>query len=256
MEKQTARTVLVTGAAQRIGRSIALDLAKDGWHVAVHFNRSLSAAEELVSEISSLGSVALAIQADLRDETTVSSLIPDISAKLAPVRAVINNASIFEEDTVESATKQSWDSHLSINLRAPFLLTQSLANNLKKNEKASIINILDQRVENPTPYFTSYTLSKTALLMLTKTTAAALAPAIRVNAIGPGPTLPSIRQSQEQFDKQVRLTPLGVPVNVKEICGAIRFILATPSITGQLLTIDSGQHLGWAQPGQYDIPDE
>ena len=250
------RTVLVTGGARRIGRAIALDLAEDGWQVAVHFNNSLSAAEEVVKEISSSGNVAVAIQADLRDEETVLSLIPKISAKLAPVRAVINNASIFEEDTVESATKQSWDSHLSINLRAPFLLTQSLAKNLKKNEKANIINFLDQRVENLTPYFTSYTLSKTALWMLTKTTAIALAPAIRVNAIGPGPTLPSIRQSQEQFEKQASLTPLGVPVNVEEICGAIRFILATPSMTGQLLTIDSGQHLGWSQPGKYEKPDE
>ena len=256
MEKQTPRSVLVTGGAHRIGRAIALDLAKDGWQVAVHYNRSFSAAEELVGEISSSGHVALAIQADLRDEEMVSSLIPNISSKLAPVRAVVNNASIFEEDTVESVTKQSWDNHLSINLRAPFLLTQSLVNSLKRDEKGNIINILDQRVENLTPYFTSYTLSKTALWMLTKSTAVALAPAIRVNAIGPGPTLPSIRQSQDQFERQVGLTPLGVPVNVKEICGAIRFILATPSITGQLLTIDSGQHLGWAQPGQYEIPDE
>jgi NAD(P)-dependent dehydrogenase (short-subunit alcohol dehydrogenase family) len=256
MIKQTPNTVIVTGGGQRIGRAISLALAKDGWQVAVHFNTSLDEANEVVDEITSSGNVALAVKADLTDEVAVASLVANVSKQLSPVTAVINNASIFEEDSVVSATKGSWDRHLAINLRAPFLLTQSLAKNLIKNEKGNIINIVDQRVENLTPYFTSYTLSKSALWILTKTTAAALAPNIRVNAIGPGPTLPSIRQSQAQFDRQVALTPLEVQVDVKEICNVVRFIFATPSMTGQLLSIDSGQHLGWAQPGQSNRPDE
>jgi NAD(P)-dependent dehydrogenase (short-subunit alcohol dehydrogenase family) len=256
MTEQLPKTVIVTGGGQRIGRAISLAMAKDGWQVAVHFNSSLVEANEVVDEITSSGNVALAVQADLTNEVAVTSLIATISDKLTPVTAVINNASIFEEDTVESVTKGSWDSHLAINLRAPFLLTQSLARNLNKDEKGNIINIVDQRVENLTPYFTSYTLSKSALWTLTKTTAAALAPNIRVNAIGPGPTLPSIRQSQAQFDRQIALTPLEAQVDVEEICNAVRFILATPSMTGQLLSIDSGQHLGWAQPEQLNSPDE
>ena len=256
MIKQNSKTVLVTGGGQRIGRAISLALADDGWQVAVHFNSSLEQATEVVDEIAHSGNIAMAVQADLTNEEAVTSLISNISSELAPVTAVINNASIFEEDTVKNVTKDSWDRHLAINLRAPFILTQSLAKNLNNGQKGNVINIVDQRVENLTPYFTSYTLSKSALWMLTKATASALAPNIRVNAIGPGPTLPSARQSQLQFDKQVALTPLEVQVNVEEISNAVRFILATPSMTGQLLSIDSGQHLGWAQPGQVDSPDE
>ena len=256
MIKQNSKTVLVTGGGQRIGRAISLALADDGWQVAVHFNSSLEQATEVVDEIAHSGNIAMAVQADLTNEEAVTSLISNISGELAPVTAVINNASIFEEDTVKNVTKDSWDRHLAINLRAPFILTQSLAKNLNNGQKGNVINIVDQRVENLTPYFTSYTLSKSALWMLTKATASALAPNIRVNAIGPGPTLPSARQSQLQFDKQVALTPLEVQVNVEEISNAVRFILATPSMTGQLLSIDSGQHLGWAQPGQVDSPDE
>ena len=256
MIKQNSKTVLVTGGGQRIGRAISLALADDGWQVAVHFNTSLEQATEVVDEIARSGNIALAVQADLTNEEAVTSLISNISRELAPVTAVINNASVFEEDTVKNVTKDSWDRHLAINLRAPFILTQSLARNLNTGEKGNVINIVDQRVENLTPYFTSYTLSKSALWMLTKATASALAPNIRVNAIGPGPTLPSTRQSQLQFDRQVALTPLEVQVDVEEISNAVRFILATPSMTGQLLSIDSGQHLGWAQPGHADRPDE
>ena len=249
-------TLLVTGGGQRIGRAICLAMAKNGWQVAVHYNNSLVEANNVVNEITDSGNIALAVQADLMDEEAASSLISNISDKLSPVTAVINNASVFDSDTVESVTKDSWDRHLAINLRAPFLLTQSLEKNLNKDQNGNIINILDQRVENLTPYFTSYTVSKSALWTLTKTTAAALAPNIRVNAIGPGPTLPSMRQSQSQFEKQVSLTPLAVQVKLEEICRAVKFILATRSMTGQLLSIDSGQHLGWAQPGQPDSPEE
>jgi NAD(P)-dependent dehydrogenase (short-subunit alcohol dehydrogenase family) len=249
MKEKHINTILVTGAGQRIGRAIALEMGRNGWQVAIHFNSSSSDAGTVVDEITDAGGVAIAVQADLTDEVAVSSLIPNISRKLGPVSAVINNASIFEEDSVESATKLSWDNHMAVNLRAPFILIQSLVKHLPKTKKANVINILDQRVENLTPHFTTYTLSKTALWTLTKTAAAALAPLVRVNAIGPGPTLPSSRQSQEQFEKQVMLTPLQEQVSLTEICNAVQFILVSSSMTGQLLTLDSGQHLGWAQAG-------
>jgi NAD(P)-dependent dehydrogenase (short-subunit alcohol dehydrogenase family) len=256
MAKQELKTVLVTGAAKRIGRAIALAMGEDGWQVAVHFNSSADEASAVVQEISDAGGQAIAVQADLADEAAVSALIPEISRQLVAVTAVINNASIFEKDSIETTTKMSWDRHMAINLRAPFLLTQSLVENRPDSEKSNIINIVDQRVENLTPYFTSYTLSKSALWALTQTTAAALAPNIRVNAIGPGPTLPSTYQTKAQFEAQIELAPLQVQVDPIEICNAVRFILATPSMTGQLLTLDSGQHLGWAQPGQPRQPDQ
>jgi len=256
MTESSTGTALVTGGAKRIGREIAFALAEDGWQVAVHFNGSSEEAEKVVEEISAAGGKAISVSADLADEAAVAALIPTINDQLGTVSCVVNNASIFEEDSILSATKQSWDGHMAVNLRAPFVLTQSLAENLPNDEKANVINIVDQRVGNLTPYFTSYTLSKSALWTLTQTAAAALAPSIRVNAIGPGPTLPSTRQSADQFERQVELTPLQVQVDPKEISAAVRFILATPSMTGQLLSLDSGQHLGWAQPGQSSLPDE
>ena len=256
MSENISKTVLITGAAQRIGKAMALALAGDGWQVAVHYNGSAGEAGEVVQQISDGGGRAISVQADLADEAAVAGLIPEVTKQLGPVTCVINNASIFEKDSVESVTKSSWDRHMAINLRAPFILTQSLAENRDKLEKANIINIVDQRVENLTPYFMSYTLSKSALWTLTQTSAAALAPDIRVNAIGPGPTLPSARQTSEEFDRQIALTPLQIQVDPKDICSAVRFVLATPSMTGQLISIDSGQHLGWAQPGQSDQPNE
>ena len=256
MTKKQNGTILITGAAQRIGREIAYGLASEGRAVAIHYKNSSVEALKIVSDIKQAGGNAYAIQCDLADEPAVSLLIAEINKKLPPVTALINNASLFERDDVGNVTKSSWDLHMAINLRAPFILTQSLANGLKANEKANIINILDQRVENLTPYFISYTLSKSALWTLTKTTASALAPNIRVNAIGPGATLPSIRQSKKQFARQVESTPLQVKVEVSEITNAVKFILAANSMTGQLITLDSGQHLGWSQPDPMNGPDE
>ncbi len=256
MSEGPQKTALVTGGGKRIGRAIALALAEDGWQVAIHFKDSADDAERAVQEITNADGRAITLQADLADEDAVKALIPEIARQLGVVGCVINNASLFEEDTIASTTKRSWNDHMAVNLRAPFLLTQSLVENLPNGEKSNIINIVDQRVENLTPYFTSYTLSKSALWTLTQTSAAALAPDIRVNAIGPGPTLPSARQSDDQFERQVKLTPLQIQVDPKEICSAVSFILATPSMTGQLLALDSGQHLGWAQPGQNTAQDE
>ncbi len=241
---------LVTGGARRIGRVIAEDLAADGWAVAVHYNNSADQASEVAENIIKKGGRAAAFQADLADEGQVTGLMPAVAEQLGTVTCLINNASIFEEDTVASVTRDSWDAHMEVNLRAPFFLMQAMASHIGGDQKGNVINLIDQRVHNLTPYFTSYTLSKAGLWTLTQISAQSLAPNIRVNAIGPGPTLPSARQSEEQFDRQWRATPLKVSVDPKEISNAVRFILATPSMTGQMLTLDAGQHLGWSQPGQ------
>jgi len=243
---------LVTGAAARIGRAIALSLAQSGWTVAVHFGNAATAAGETVEEIKTGGGKAKAFQANLTDEKQVTGLISTVKDHLGSVTCLINNASVFEKDCIESATRETWDAHMEVNLRAPFVLSQALVDNLSKLETANIINMLDQRVLNLTPHFASYTISKAALWTLTKTLASALAPNVRVNAVGPGPTLPSIRQSNADFQRQYSSMPLKRPVNVLEICEAIRFILGTPSMTGQILALDAGQHLGWAQPRQQD----
>jgi NAD(P)-dependent dehydrogenase (short-subunit alcohol dehydrogenase family) len=250
MNGDQKKIALVTGAATRIGRGIALSLAEAGWTVAVHFSKSEAAAQKTAAKIISVGGVAELFTANLRNENEVTNLVSEIENRLGPVTCLINNASIFEKDSVGTVTRETWDAHMEVNLRAPFVLSQTLANNLLERQTANIINIIDQRVLNLTPHFASYTISKSALWTLTRTLAIALAPRIRVNAIGPGPTLPSLRQSENDFEKQYNSLPLQGPVNISEICAAVKFILECPSMTGQLITIDGGQHLGWAQPGQ------
>ena len=174
--------------------------------------------------------------------------MPRAAAALGPVTCLVNNASAFEPDTIATVTRASWDTHMETNLRAPLVLTQAFARALPSGAAGNVINILDQRVWNPTPYFLSYTVGKAGLWMLTKTLALALAPAIRVNAIGPGPTLPSERQSAEHFARQQRNTPLRRGPQPEEIGRAARFILDSPSLTGQMIALDGGQHLGWATP--------
>ncbi len=246
------RAALVTGAGQRIGRAIALDLARAGWEVAVHYNASAQAAAEVVAEIEAGGGRAVALQAELSDEAQVAALVPDAGAALGPLGCLINNASVFENDSIESADRASWDRHMEVNLRAPFVLTQAFARALPEQAGGAgdgvVINLLDQRVLNPTPFFLSYTLSKAGLWSLTRTLALALAPRVRVNGIGPGPALPSARQTPEQFARQCAATPLGRGTNPEEICAAVRFILAAKAMTGQIIALDGGQHLGWAQP--------
>ena len=246
----------MTGASARIGRGIALSLAQSGWIVAIHFGTAATGARETVKEIISNGGNAEAFRADLREEGEVEQLIPDVKERLGGVTCLINNASVFGEDSIGSATRETWDTHMEVNLRAPFVLCQAFADNLPEAETANIINILDQRVLNLTPYFVSYTISKSALWTMTKTLASGLAPNIRVNAIGPGPTLPSTRQSDADFERQYRSMPLERPVNVLEICKGVGFILETPSMTGQMITLDAGQQLGWAQPGQQKYYEE
>ena len=250
------RAVLVTGAAQRIGRAITLALAKDGWAVAVHFRVSREPAEALVGEITHAGGRAVALAADLRDERAVAELVPRATAALGPLGCLVNNAAAFDHDTAATVTRASWDTHLEINLRAPFVLMQEFAAQLPASASGAIINMLDQRVWNLTPYFVSYTVSKAALWTLTQTMALALAPRIRVNGIGPGPTVPSARQSAAQFARQSASLPLRRGSSLEEIAAAVRFILAAPALTGQMIALDGGQHLGWAQEAARPPPDE
>jgi NAD(P)-dependent dehydrogenase (short-subunit alcohol dehydrogenase family) len=242
------RAALVTGGARRIGRALVLALAEDGFAVAIHHNRSREAAGTLVETVRKRGGAAVALAADLADEGAVEELLPRAERELGPLGCLINNAAVFANDTVETATRASWDNHLAINLRAPFVLMQNFAARLPPQAGGAIINLLDQRVWSLTPYFVSYTLAKAGLWTLTQTMALALAPRIRVNAIGPGPTLPSPRQSPEQFSRQCEMMPLRRGTNPQEIAAAMRFVLTAPAMTGQMIALDGGQHLGWAQP--------
>jgi NAD(P)-dependent dehydrogenase (short-subunit alcohol dehydrogenase family) len=236
---------LVTGAGQRIGRAIALDLAGAGYAVALHCNRSRVAADELAAEILTAGGNAAVVVADLADVAAVRKVVPAAVQAVGPLEVLVNNAAVFEMDTIETATSDSWDHHLDINLKAPFFLAQAFAAQLPKAAEGNIINLIDMRVWRLTPYFASYTVSKAGLWTLTQTLAMALAPRIRVNAIGPGPSLPSKRQSEAQFARQVAETPLKRGAAPEEIACAVRFLLGAKSMTGQMLALDGGQHLPW-----------
>ena len=251
-----AGVALVTGAAKRIGRAIALDLAAAGWAVAVHFNQSRADADDAVAEITGTGGRAVALRADLSREDEARELVPAARAALGPITCLVNNASRFDMDKIESVTRDSWDRHLETNLRAPVVLSQNFAAQLPDDSRGNIINMLDERVWKPTPYFLSYTVSKMGLWTLTQTLALALAPRIRVNGIGPGPTLPSARQTPEQFAAQCRALPLGRGTSPREICAAVRFILSAPAMTGQMIALDGGQHLAWALPSRGFVPTE
>jgi len=250
------KAALVTGAAQRIGRAIALALAKDGYAVAVHHHRSREAAASLVAEINGTGGRAVALLADLADEKEASALVPAAVRALGPLGCLVNNASRFERDEALTATREGWDHHLETNLRAPFVLMQEFARQLPAAAEGAIVNLLDERVWNLTPHFVTYTLSKAGLWSLTQTMALALAPRIRVNGIGPGPTLPSPRQSEADFRRQAESTPLRRGTTPEEIAAAVSFILASPALTGQMIALDGGQHLGWAQPLGKAPPEE
>ena len=242
----SGRSALVTGGARRIGRAIALTLAAHGWDIAVHYGTSRDDAEALAAEIRGRDRRAAAIAADLTREAEVATLVPRAAKAIGPLALLVNNASAFERDDALTVTRASWDRHLETNLRAPFVLMQEFARQLPAGAEGSVVNILDERVWNLTPYFVSYTVSKAALWTLTQTMALALAPRIRVNGIGPGPTLPSPRQSDEQFRQQVDLLPLRRGITPDEIARAVSFILESPAMTGQMIALDGGQHLNWA----------
>ena len=254
----TPRAALITGGARRLGRAMALELARRGADVAIHYSGAETAAQETVEEAKSLGVNAVALQADLLNEEEMQSLVPRACKALGkPLNVLINNASIFEYDRLETATLESWDRHINSNLRAPFVLTQHFAAQAPAPEAdamgetratAAIINMVDQRVRKLTPEFMTYTIAKMGLWGFTQTAARALAPGIRVNAIGPGPTLQGERQSKTHFDNQRAATILERGSNPDEIVATMNYFLDNPAITGQLICVDGGQHLAWVTP--------
>lgn len=249
---------LVTGAGHRLGQAMAVYLAGRGYDVAVHYASSSAGADETVSQVEAAGQRGVALQADLVDEDATQTLFPRaVEALGGPITCLINNASIFEYDDINSATRDSWDKHLGSNLRAPFVLSQAMAGqglapltDARGEPTASglIVNMVDQRVRKLTPEFMTYTIAKMGLWALTQTSARALTPAIRVNAIGPGPTLQGGRQSAEHFAKQRAATILERGSNPEDIVGALGYFLDSPAVTGQLLCVDGGQHLAWETP--------
>lgn len=249
------RVALVTGGAKRLGRALALALAGAGFDLALHYGTSREAAEETAEAIRALGRRAATLPADLARETEVARLLPAAQAALGPIGVLVNNASTFERDEWHDATRESWDLHLEPNLRAPFVLSQAFAKALPDGAEGCIVNMLDQRVWSLTPHFVSYTVSKAGLWALTQSLALALAPRIRVNGIGPGPALPSPRQSAEQFAQQADSTPLHRGTNPDEVARAVLALLALPAMTGQMIALDGGQHLQWSPARGEALPE-
>lgn len=245
MTLSSSPCALITGAARRIGRAIALSLAGCGYDVGVHYHRSRDEALALVAEIEAMGRRAVAVSADLADAEQVLGIIPEMVERLGPPVCLINNASEFQHDTLATLTPASWAVHQDINLRAPILLSQTLASHLPEGALGNVINIIDQRVLRLTPDFFSYTISKAGLWTATKTLAQALGPRVRVNAIGPGPVLASVHQSGAEFQAEQAGTLLGCGSTPEEIAAAVRFILEAPAITGQMIVLDGGQHLAF-----------
>ncbi len=239
---------LVTGGARRIGRAIVKDLAASGFAVAIHVNTSREEGEALARDIREGGGKAAVVQADLTRADAPARVAHDAAKALGPVRLLVNSASLFEPDEIGSLTLERYEAHQAIHTRTPVFLAQEMANALPAGLDGLIVNVIDQRVWKPTPQFFSYTLSKAALWSATQTMAQGLAPRIRVNAIGPGPTLANIRQQPEDFAKQVAAVPLRRGPGLDEFARTIRFLWETPSIMGQMIALDGGQHLAWETP--------
>ena len=242
-----ARKIIVTGGATRIGAAIAKKLSGNKVEIVIHFNKSRTKAIALKKELEKNGTKIHLVKGNLNKEEDIKKIIKSSKKYLKYFDCLINNASMFENDKLENFSSESWNKHLNINLKAPALLTREFAKNVK-GKNNNVINIIDQRVFKLTPFFFSYTLSKTGLYTLTKTSAMSLAPKIRVNGIAPGPTIKNKRQSKIHFKKQFLATPLKQQVNVNEISNAVDFFIKTSSITGQVISIDSGQSLNWQTP--------
>ena len=242
-----AQRIIITGGATRIGAAIAEKLSGPNKQIIIQYNKSKSKAENLKKKLQNYGTKIYLVRGDLSKEKDVNKIIKFSKSKLKYFDCLINNASLFENDKLENFSSKSWENHISINLKAPALLTKEFSKNIK-GKNNNIINIIDQRVFKLTPYFFSYTLSKTGLYTLTKTCAMSLSPEVRVNGIAPGPTVKNLRQSEKHFKKQYLATPLKRQVDVKEICNAVDFFIRNRSITGQVLAVDSGQNLNWQTP--------
>jgi NAD(P)-dependent dehydrogenase (short-subunit alcohol dehydrogenase family) len=239
------KTVLVTGGAKRLGRAIALHLGTAGWSVAIHYNVSQADAEETVAALHAKGVHAAALNADLSMEEDSQRLIARANKAVGPLTALVNNASVFESDTIATLTRESWDKHMETNLRAPIVLAQNFAEQLPEGAEGAIVNLLDQRLLKPTPQFLSYGVSKAGLHWLTVTLAQALAPRIRVNAVAPGPTLRNARQSEMHFKKQQASTVLGRGATPEDVAAAAQYLIEARAVTGQMIAVDGGQHLVW-----------
>ena len=258
MSKEPQMKALVTGAGARLGQAMALYLGRRGYDVAVHYSASQEGAQDTVAQLKAMGRHAVTLQADLLDELATQTLVGRaVDALGGPLTCLINNASIFEYDTLQTSTRKSWDRHIESNLRAPFVLTQQFADQVPLPEldqmgepvaQGLVINMLDQRIHKLTPEFMTYTIATMGLWAMTRTTAQALAPRIRVNGIGPGPTLQGHRQSKDHFDKQRAATVLKRGANPADITAALGYFLDAPALTGQMLAVDGGQHLAWQTP--------
>ena len=244
----TTGTILVTGGAKRLGRAIVLDLARHGYDIALHYNSSEKEARATAADAGTAGVKVVLLKADLSRESETATLVDRAVAELGPLTGLVNSASVFENDAWYSVSRESWDHHLETNLRAPFVLSQAFARQVPRDGVGAIVNIIDQRVLKPTPQFLSYSLSKAGLKWLTTTLAQALAPKVRVNAVGPGPTMINARQSQADFARQREATVLGRGAEPQDVCDAVRYLLEASAVTGQMIAVDGGQHLIWQTP--------
>ena len=237
------KNLLITGAATRVGKAIALHFAERGWNIALHYFHSSSKAKELKKIIEQNWVKVALIKADLKNPKQVEKIIPLAKKKLGAIDCLINNAALFEKDDISNFTAKSWNDHFNINLLAPTILTKQFAKQASKKTVSNIINIIDQRIFKPTPFFMSYTISKSGLQTLTKTMAMRLGPNVKVNGIAPGPTIKSKRQTDTHFRNQVKSTLLKKAISLKDICDTVEFLVNNNSITGQILAVDSGQNL-------------
>ena len=251
-DKKSRRTALVTGGARRIGRDIIRDLADHGWSVVIHCNNSMTEADAEAQAINEAGGKAVVIQADLSAAEAVSTLMPRANGLIGPIHLLVNNASVYLEDAPGSLDARVWRDQFAINLQAPVFLTEAFAAQLPEGMDGNVINLIDQLVLKPNPHMTSYTLSKSALWTATRTFAQALAPRIRVNGIGPGPTYPNARGGESGLRREAAATLLEKLVDPADITAAVRFLVDTASITGQMLALDGGQHLAWQTPDIVD----
>lgn len=249
MDLTATKTVLITGAGKRLGQAMAVSLAQDGYDVAIHYQSSREGAEHTAEAVRAAGTRAVLVQADLSNEGETRELIAKATEALGgQLGVLINNASVFKDDTAQSHSRESWDLHMNVNLRAPICLAQAFAEQLNSVQRGVIINMIDQRVWKLNPVFFTYTLSKAALWQATQTLAQALAPNVRVNGIGPGPTLASVHQTPEEFTAEKAATLTGEGSSPEEIVRAMRYLVAASSVTGQMIASDGGQHLMWQTP--------
>ncbi|MDX2324500.1 SDR family oxidoreductase [Sinorhizobium medicae] len=251
--KRTLKAALVTGGARRIGRAIVEDLATHGFAVAIHANGSFAEAEALAASLRGSGAKAIALRADLTEIGAVSRLVAEATGSIGPLGLLVNNASVFNKDSIAEFDEAVWERHFALHVKAPSLLARDFAQQRQADVSGLIVNVIDQRVWSPNPRFYSYMLSKSALWTATQTMAQALAPEIRVNGIGPGPTLPNDRQDPRDFQAQVEALILRRGPALDEFGRAIRFLFDTPSITGQMIALDGGQHLAWETPDIREI---